>query len=195
MNDEWKKTPEWAQLRERELREGREMRAAAKRAGTTPGKATHSYKGKKYKLKTIPKGKKGGVDAWRYIKYVARPLLWPACKERLALNPDFILMEDNAASHDCWYTDAERKKEGIQKMDWPPNSPDLNPIERVWFIMKSRIQIRRGNEKVTTARRMREVLQEEWDRITIEEINALYTRLPTVMQRCIDVDGGNNFHG
>ena len=61
--------------------------------------------------------------------------------------------------------------------------------------MKSRIQTRRGSEKVTTARRMRVVLQGEWGCITIEEINALYNRLPTVMQRCIAVDGGNNFHG
>jgi len=42
---------------------------------------------------------------------------------------------------------------------------------------------------------MRVVLQEEWDHITIGEINALHNRLPTVMQRCIAVDGGNNFHG
>ena len=42
---------------------------------------------------------------------------------------------------------------------------------------------------------MRVVLKEEWDRITVEEINALFQRLPTVMQRCIAVDGGNNFHG
>ena len=101
-------------------------------------------------------------------------------------------MED-AASHHCWYADAEREKEGIREMQWPPNYFD--PIERVWYIMKSRIQIRRGSERVITAARMRVVLQEEWDRITIEEINALFQRLPTVMQRCIAVDGGNNFHG
>jgi len=72
----------------------------------------------------------------------------------MALNPDFILMEDNAAYYHCWYTDSEREKEGIEKMDWPPTSPDFNPIELLWFIMKSRIQTRRGSEKVTTARRM-----------------------------------------
>ena len=83
MNAAWKASPEWAELRERELQAGREMKAAAKLTGTTPGKATHSFKGKKFKLKKIPKGQKGGVDAWRYIKHVARPLLWPACKERL----------------------------------------------------------------------------------------------------------------
>ena len=102
------------------------MRAAAKRAGTAPGTATHSYKCKKYKLQKIPKGKKGGVDSWRYIKHVARPLLWPACKERMALNPDFILMENNADCHHCWYTDSGREKEGIEKMDRPPTSPDFN---------------------------------------------------------------------
>jgi len=168
------------------------MKLAAKLAGTTPRKVTHSYKCKKFKLKGIPKGNKGGIDAWRYIKHITRPILWPACKERLAVNPDFILMEDNAASHHCWYTDAQREKEGVREMKWPPNPPDFNPIERVWCIMKSRIQTRRGSERVTTAARMRIVLQEEWDRITIEEINALFQRLPTVMQRYIAVDGGNN---
>jgi stage III sporulation protein SpoIIIAA len=34
---------------------------------------------------------------------------------------------------------------------------------------------------------MKEVLQEEWDRITIEEINKEISRLPTVMARCIAV--------
>jgi hypothetical protein len=104
-------------------------------------------------------------------------------------------MEDNAPGHDCWYTDSEREKEGIRKVNWPPNSPDFNPIERIWLLMKSRFQTRRGSERITTLARMKQVLHEEWDRITIEEINREISRLPTVMQRCIAVQGGNNFHG
>ena len=91
--------------------------------------------------------------------------------------------------------DTEREKEGIKKMNWVPNSPDFNPIERVWYIIKPLILTRRGSERITTATRMKEALQEEWDRITIDEINDLISRLPTVMQRCINVQGGNNFHG
>jgi len=83
-NAAWKATAEWRDLREQELQAGREMKPAAKLAGTLPGKATHSYKGKKFKLNNIPKGKKSGIDAWRYIKHVARPILWLACKERMA---------------------------------------------------------------------------------------------------------------
>jgi len=48
---------------------------------------------------------------------------------------------------------------------------------------------KRNSERVTTAARVRVVLQEEWDRVAVEEINALFHRLPTVMQRCIAVDG------
>jgi len=62
---------------------------------------------------------------------------------------------------------------------------------KVWYIMKSRIQISRGSERATTAARMRVVLQEEWDRVVVEETNALSQRLPIVMQRCIAVDGNN----
>ena len=65
LNAAWKTTAEWRELWEHELQAGREMKAAAKQAGTLPGKATHSYKGKKFKLNNIPKGKKGGIDTWR----------------------------------------------------------------------------------------------------------------------------------
>jgi len=50
------------------------------------------------------------------------------------------------------------------------------------------------SKRVTTAARMRVVLRGEWDWVTIGEINAHFQRLRTVMQRCIAVDGGNNFH-
>ena len=45
-----------------------------------------------------------GVDAWRYVKHVAIPLMWPACRRRLQDNPEFVLMEDCAASHTAQFT-------------------------------------------------------------------------------------------
>jgi len=71
-----------------------------------------------------------------------------------------------------------------------PQIPQISILPKgVVYIMKSR-QIRRGSERATTAARMRVVLQEEWDRIAIEGINALFQRLPTVIQRCIAVGWG-----
>ena len=60
--------------------------------------------------------------------------------------------------------------------------------------MKRRIQLRRGSERITTMGGMKRVLQEQWDKIIIEEINREVGKLPTIMQRCIDVNGNNKYH-
>lgn len=103
-------------------------------------------------------------------------------------------MEDNALSHTSHYTTREHEKEGMKKVNWPANSPDFNPIEHIWTIMKSPIQTRRGREKITSQTQMKSRFCEEWARITIEEINREIAKLPTIMGRCIAVQGSNNFH-
>ena len=60
--------------------------------------------------------------------------------------------------------------------------------------MKSRIQTRRGHEQITSLPQMKLVLQEEWDKITIEEINKEVAKLPSIIAKCINVNGGNNYH-
>jgi hypothetical protein len=46
----------------------------------------------------------------------------------------FDLLQDGARPHTSDYTEEEMKKLGITSVsDWPPNSPDLNPIENFWF--------------------------------------------------------------
>jgi len=81
-------------------------------------------------------------------------------------------------------------------VDWPPNSPDFNPIEHMWELMKSRIQTRRGHERATSVSdHMKEILQQEWDQITVQEVNKELSKLPKVMAKCIEQHGGNKFHG
>lgn len=194
LNKEWKDSAEWRALKEKELQNAREMKAAAKIRGEKPPKTTQSWRGKKHKITKIKRGEGRGIDSWRYIQHVCKPILWPECKRLTAVNPNFMLMEDGAASHSSDYTTQEHLKEGIKKIEWPSNSPDFNPIEWIWTLLKKRIQTRRGSERITTVGEMKRVLQEEWDKITVEEINTEIAKLPTIMQRCIAVNGGNNYH-
>ncbi|KAF8243093.1 hypothetical protein K440DRAFT_562754 [Wilcoxina mikolae CBS 423.85] len=135
-----------------------------------------------------------GVDAWRYVKHVAIPLMWPECHRQLQRNSDFVLMKDGASPHTANYTSREREKQGVPKLHWVSNSPDFNPIERIWTVLKRRIQRRRATESVTTVTDMKLVLREEWEKITVEEINREIDKLPTIVSRCLAVNGGNNFH-
>ena len=46
-----------------------------------------------------------------------------------------IIMEDNAPIHKKVYI-LIREILGMMTLDWPPNSPDLNPIKNIWNYMK-----------------------------------------------------------
>ena len=48
-------------------------------------------------------------------------------------------MEDNARPYTAALTQTYFENRDIQKIEWSPQSPDLNPIENVWIKMKRAI--------------------------------------------------------
>ena len=52
---------------------------------------------------------------------------------------------------------------GIQRMVWPSYSPDLNPIENLWKLLKTRIWCRINQP--TTLPDLRVAIEEEWARL------------------------------
>ena len=57
----------------------------------------------------------------------------------------------------------------------PLNSSDLNPIEIIWRIIKQRLKSR---GVIFEEAILCHAIQEEWDKITIEEINRAISTMP-----------------
>lgn len=60
-------------------------------------------------------------------------------------NPDHhcLVVQDNARVYMAKYIQDAFQNAKMYTMKWPANSPDLNPIENVWSLLKSRINKRR----------------------------------------------------
>ena len=81
------------------------------------------------------------------------------------------------------------KDNGIQLLDWPAQSPDLNPIEHLWSILKKRL-----NAYDTPAKGMRELWEravKEWDDMRKEECQKLIKSMPRRLEAVIKTKGGH----
>ena len=48
-------------------------------------------------------------------------------------------MQDNAPCHKAKSIKTFLAAEGVDMIEWPPYSPDLNPIENIWAWMKTKL--------------------------------------------------------
>ncbi len=62
--------------------------------------------------------------------------------DQLFKEADFIFQQDLAPAHTAKSTKSWLNDHGVGVLDWPANSPDLNPIENLWGIVKMKDQLK-----------------------------------------------------
>ncbi|GFV37497.1 transposable element Tcb2 transposase [Trichonephila clavipes] len=67
----------------------------------------------------------GTVTGLRYRDEILDPYVRPYAT---AIGNDFILMDDNARPHRAGIVEEYLEDHGLERMEWPARSPDLNPI-------------------------------------------------------------------
>lgn len=77
----------------------------------------------------------GTVNASLYAKIIKEEL--PSSIKLMNLQPDKVLfVQDNAPAHKSEKVLDLLDELGIETIEWPPFSPDLNPIENLWGFLK-----------------------------------------------------------
>ena len=74
----------------------------------------------------------------------------------------------------------------VPKPKWPPNSPDLNPIEHVWSMLKDRVSER----SPTTKAELMQYAAEEWEIIPQQMIQNCISALPARLRLVTKNKGG-----
>ena len=83
---------------------------------------------------------------------------------------------------------AALRRDGVPLINWPPQSPDLNPIKDVWNRMKRYIRTRRPLP-MTKQEYLRHAF-EFWEQLTVQDYLDSYLSMPDRIQAVIQARGG-----
>lgn len=99
----------------------------------------------------------------------------------------WTLLMDNAPAHTAQVTQQHIASNNINVLpDWPANSPDLNPIENVWGIIKQQVYRHRYNSLA----QLKAAVEAAWDAIALHTLQNLMGNMPRRLQRVVARNGG-----
>ena len=99
----------------------------------------------------------------------------------VATSETAIFQEDNAPIHKCKVASQLKQELGIETMEWPPQSPDLSPIENIWREVKRWIQ---QNRKPRTEMELWKAVEEAWEAVVPEVVLKFIDSMP---ERVVEV--------
>ncbi len=105
--------------------------------------------------------------------------------DQLYGDADFIFQQDLAPAHSAKATSTWFKDHGIPVLNWPANSPDLNPIENLWGIVNRKMRYARPNN----AEELMATIRATWALITPEQCHRLIDSMPRRIAAVIQAKG------
>jgi len=139
-------------------------------------------------LVILPQGVKvnGPVYREQVLEGALRP--WAECHFD---GQPFTFQQDSAPSHKARETQEWLRTHVphfISAAEWPPCSPDLNPLDfSIWGILESKVSA----TKPTSVEQLKNTLRHEWDRIPVETLRAACEAFEERLKKIIKARGGH----
>ncbi len=104
-----------------------------------------------------------------------------------ALGRRALFQHDNDPKHTSKATVGFLKKNRVKVIQWPSMSPDLNPIEHLWGILKRQVE----HHSPSSIQSLKEVILEEWKKIDLAKYRQLVHSMPRRLGAVIKNHGGH----
>ncbi|GFV41293.1 transposable element Tcb2 transposase [Trichonephila clavipes] len=128
----------------------------------------------------------GTVTGLRYRDEILDPYVRPYAAD---IGNDFILMDDNARPHRARIVEEYLEDHGLERMEWPARSPDLNPIEHLWDYLGR--EVAALNPPPRSLHELKQGLLCVWSSLPIPVSDNLINSMGNRCRQCIQVRGGH----
>ncbi|KAJ1519178.1 hypothetical protein ONE63_011216 [Megalurothrips usitatus] len=125
----------------------------------------------------------GIMDHMMYIDILKKNLR--ASAEKMGLGEDFIFQQDNDPKHTARNTKHWLLYNAPKRLETPPQSPDLNPIEHLWH--KLEVEVRKRH--ISNKNDLKKALSEEWEKIPPSYCAELVASMPRRIRAVIEAKG------
>ncbi|KAK3561784.1 hypothetical protein QTP86_014207, partial [Hemibagrus guttatus] len=104
----------------------------------------------------------------------------------LKLKRTWVLQQDNDPKHTSKSTSEWLKKNKMKTLEWPSQSPDLNPIEMLWHDLKKVVHAR----KPSNVAELQQFRKDEWAKIPPQRCNRLIASYQKHLIAVVAAKGG-----
>ncbi|ORD99267.1 TCB2 [Hepatospora eriocheir] len=115
---------------------------------------------------------KGNITALYYTKILNKNLFKSV--DELSISDNYIFQQDNDPKHKAALTNEFFDKNNVEVLNWPSQSPDMNPIENLWYYLK--IQVHKRKPK--NLKELEEFVVDDWFKIPQEMCKNLVNSVP-----------------